>query len=704
MRRLLTLLSVWLAGATVARADSKNPTYVDDVLPVLKQHCINCHSDDKQRGGLNLANFDVTMQGGASGAVVTAGDPDKSRLYTLSAHKEEPVMPPSKQKIPEAQLEVLRLWIEQGARETSSSKVSVAAKPKMDLSLKTVSRGKPEGAPPMPAAGKLRLDPVVITKRAGAILSLSSSPWAPLIAVGGQKQILLYHAEHGDLLGVLPFEAGQIHSLKFSRNGKMLLAAGGRGGASGKAVLYNIETGEKVTEVGSAETDVILSADLSPDQSAIAVGTPTRMVRIYSTTDGSVIHAIKKHTDWVTSVEYSPDGVLVASADRNGGLFVWEAGTAREFHTLRGHTQMITEVSWRADSNLLVSGSLDGTIRLWEMENGRQVKQWAGHGGGVEGVRFGMDGRLTSTGRDRVTKLWDGNGGLQKQFEALPDVGLQATLTHDSSRVVAGDNSGSLRWYSAQQGTALISSQANPPSRADQLKALEAEAAAAQQAEAAATSQLQATQDAAQKKEAELAAAQAMVKAKEAEFAAAMQKRTTWAAQLAEAQAKLAKAKTDLEPLSAQLAAATMTWDAVQVSHPLVVERAKKLQEAASKAPQNSLLQTKAKAAQEELKASEAEYKQAEESLKQKQLAQKQASELVANLTAAVTKITAELAALDPMLPGLKAQAEAAQKQTAELAKQLEAARQDLAQHKAKQEQAAAQRQTIQDRLKRMKP
>ena len=47
-----------------------------------------------------------------------------------------------------------------------------------------------------------------------------------------------------------------------------------KGGASGRAVLYKVETGEKVLEVGNGETDAILAADLSADQTQIAVGGP----------------------------------------------------------------------------------------------------------------------------------------------------------------------------------------------------------------------------------------------------------------------------------------------------------------------------------------------------------------------------------------------------------------------------------------------
>ena len=125
--RFLAPAFALLVAASPASADPKNPTYDQDVLPVLRQHCVGCHGTDKQRGGLNVATFAAAMQGGSSGAVVTPGDPDKSRLYTLAAHKEEPKMPPKADKIPDAQLDVIRLWIEQGARENAASKAAIVS-------------------------------------------------------------------------------------------------------------------------------------------------------------------------------------------------------------------------------------------------------------------------------------------------------------------------------------------------------------------------------------------------------------------------------------------------------------------------------------------------------------------------------------------------------------------------------------------------
>jgi mono/diheme cytochrome c family protein len=204
----LFIAAVSWVSATGILADGKNPTYVDDVLPILKQSCVSCHGDDKQKGGLTLASFANMQQGGSSGAVVVAGNPDKSRLYLLMAHKDEPKMPPKADKPPDAQLNLVKLWIEQGARENAAGKLKAPVK-KAEIALKVSTRGKPDGPPPMPKDGMLSLDPSVRVRRAGAVTALAASPWAPLVAVGGPREILLYHADTGDLLGFLPFARGR---------------------------------------------------------------------------------------------------------------------------------------------------------------------------------------------------------------------------------------------------------------------------------------------------------------------------------------------------------------------------------------------------------------------------------------------------------------------------------------------------------------
>jgi Planctomycete cytochrome C/WD domain, G-beta repeat len=481
-------------------------TYEQHVLPVLREKCLACHGPDKKSGGLRLHTYTNLLEGSSSGPVVKPGDPDGSPLFLVTSHKQEPFMPPKSPKLLDASIDLLRQWIQAGAPENAGSKVVVANKPKIEIALNAAAKGKPDGPPPMPPA-KLNLEPVVKTARANAVTALAASPWAPLVAVGGQKQVLLYHADTLDLLGVLPFPEGTPHVLKFSRNGSLLLAGGGHDGKSGKVVVWSVVTGERAFTVGD-ELDAVLAADISADQTQIALGGPSKVVRVYSTRDGKLLHEIKKHTDWIYAIEYSPDGVLLATGDRNGGLFVWEAYTAREYFALRGHTAAVTDLSWRADANVLASASEDTTVRLWEMENGNQIKAWGAHGGGALSVNYARDGRLVTTGRDRVTKVWDGNGAQQRALDAFPDVGLRATFAHDGSRVIASDWTGQVRVWTAADGKPQGQLVSNPLGVAERLEIATKDVAAREAALKQLTAAAAASQAAAQKAATELAAAQ----------------------------------------------------------------------------------------------------------------------------------------------------------------------------------------------------
>ena len=469
----------WLVGAigfgsllsfqAQAQDAAKALTYKDDVLPVFNARCNSCHNPDKKKGGLVLDNYAGMMQGGSSGKIIEPGDADNSRLYLLTAHEEKPEMPPSSPKIPDDEIATIRKWIEGGALETSGSTAMVKAKPKVEFKLDPASIGKPQGEPAMPLT--LGTEPVVTSPRPNAITALTHSPWAPLAAVAGYKQVLLYNTQNQQLVGVLPFPEGIIEVLKFTLDGDLLLAGGGRGGQSGRVIVWDVKTGERLFEVGK-EYDTVLAADISPDRSLVALGGPSKTLRVYNSSDGELVYECKKHTEWVTAVSFSPDGVLLASGDRNGGLIAWEAPNGREFYDLRNHTAMITDVAWRLDSNVLASGSEDGSIRLWEMEKGTQIKTWAAHPGGLESVKFAKDGRLVSAGRDRLAKTWDQNGAQQKKTEPFPDVATRAVFNHDDTKIIVGDYTGRVQLHELAEGKQVGTLSANPLTVAVRLEQL----------------------------------------------------------------------------------------------------------------------------------------------------------------------------------------------------------------------------------------
>jgi WD40 repeat protein len=464
------LLALLLApGLAHAQAPKTPVTYRDHVLPVLRKHCLNCHNADKATSDLNVSTYQALMAGGASGDAVKPGSPDGSLLYKLAAHQAEPKMPPKAPKIPDADLAVIKSWIEAGAPETAVGAAKAASR-KVDFDPVAVSGGKPAGPSPMP--GKLPPVSLAKTERAHPVTAMAASPWAPLLAVAGHERVLLYHTDTLQLLGALPFPERIPYVLKFSRNGKWLLAAGGRGASSGKVVIWDVGTGNRVTEIGD-EADIVLAADVSPDHKLVALGGPGKLVKVFDTATGALKYKVKKHTDWVTAMEFSPDGQMLASGDRNGGAFVWEAATGGIVFTLGDHKDAVTSLSWRADSQMLASASEDGKVILWYAEDGFPTRSFTAQADGkatgprgklpgVESVSYSRGGLIATCGRDNSARIWKADGSQVAKLDGFADLPTRVAFAHDGERVFVGDFTGKVRVWAVKQNKPLGELTTNP--------------------------------------------------------------------------------------------------------------------------------------------------------------------------------------------------------------------------------------------------
>jgi WD40 repeat protein len=206
----------------------------------------------------------------------------------------------------------------------------------------------------------------------------------------------------------------------------------------------------------------VLAADIRPDQSQVALGGPSRIVKIWSTKTGELLHKIKKHTDWVTAIAFSPNGQMLATADRNGGISIWDPDSAQELFTLAGHKSAVTALSWRGDSKLLASSSEDGTVKLWEMDEGKQFKSWTPHGTGALSVSYAHDGNLVTCGRDNSITLWDGTGKKVRDLEKFCNLPLRSVFNFDGTRVFASDFDGQMAAWSVKDGKRIAKLDANP--------------------------------------------------------------------------------------------------------------------------------------------------------------------------------------------------------------------------------------------------
>jgi hypothetical protein len=471
LTRRCLILAAGLVATTASAQETEKLTYDDHIRPLLENKCFSCHNPDKKKGGLELTSYAGLMNGGSGGAVVDAGNPSGSRLWTCSAKKEEPFMPPEGAPLDAKDLTLLSKWIAGGLLQAKGSVAKASNKPKVDLSF-AGGAGKPAG--PVARPENVLLEPVVVTPRTSAVTAMAASPWTSLLAVAGQKQILLYDTDSHELAGILPYAEGYARSLKFSASGSLLIMGGGRGGKFGHAVVWDVKTGKRVTEVGK-EFDQIMSADITPDHRKIAFGTNSKKVKCFDVATGEELYVIAKHTEWITGADFSPDGILLATSDRNGNVYVWEADNGGEFYALGQHKGSVTDLAWRADSNVLASCSADGIITTWELKNGKQVASWGAHGGNVQSVSFLPDGRLLSGGADGTTAMWSIDGkrlehpqGLKQGDQVAKVVGL-----YDSKTFVSSNWLGEIRFFETATGRDLTQVSSNPPKLVDRLAVME---------------------------------------------------------------------------------------------------------------------------------------------------------------------------------------------------------------------------------------
>ena len=85
-----------------------------DVRPIFKEACFHCHGESGEReGGVDLRLVRLMKEGGESGPALVPGAVDRSLLWEKLADDE---MPKGEKKLSADRKDLIRRWIEQGAR------------------------------------------------------------------------------------------------------------------------------------------------------------------------------------------------------------------------------------------------------------------------------------------------------------------------------------------------------------------------------------------------------------------------------------------------------------------------------------------------------------------------------------------------------------------------------------------------------------
>lgn len=117
--RIRMVVGIVAFGCVPALADeavnpSASVTYEQDVRPILKAHCFQCHGEEgTPKAGLDVRLRRLIAAGGKSGAAIVPGKAEQSLIYQRVSKRE---MPPGEKKLSAEEIEVIGRWIAEGAK------------------------------------------------------------------------------------------------------------------------------------------------------------------------------------------------------------------------------------------------------------------------------------------------------------------------------------------------------------------------------------------------------------------------------------------------------------------------------------------------------------------------------------------------------------------------------------------------------------
>jgi mono/diheme cytochrome c family protein len=108
---------LFAAPAVAADKAGEVEFFETKVRPVLVEHCLSCHGEKKQSGGLRLDSKAAVLKGGENGPALVPGKASESLLVKAIRHDGELKMPPKGGKLPPAVVADVVKWIDTGAAD-----------------------------------------------------------------------------------------------------------------------------------------------------------------------------------------------------------------------------------------------------------------------------------------------------------------------------------------------------------------------------------------------------------------------------------------------------------------------------------------------------------------------------------------------------------------------------------------------------------
>ena len=419
MRRALLLFAI---AATSRAADA--PSFTKDIAPIFEANCAGCHATGVKMGKLDLDSYEGLLKGGSHGTVIVPGKSAESRLYLMIANQSKPAMPLSGKPLAAGEIEIIKSWIDAGAKPPAAGEASVAKKSAI-----------PDIAPRKPVHAQI-----------GA---LAYSPDGKLLALGTFREVRLADA-NGTTLATLPGEAEEVRSVAFSPDGTRLAAAGGLPAQKGEVKIWDVAARKLLTTI-NGHKDCIYAVAFSPDGKIIATSSYDKLIKLWDADTGAELRTLKDHIDAIYDLAFTPDGQRLISASADRAVKVWDVASGQRLYTMSEPIDALNTIAIDPTGKFVAAGGLDKTIRVWSLgpKSGTLVNTLIAHEDAILRLAYSPDGKLlVSTAADKTLKVFRASDLTEiKTYPKQPDWILSLRFAPDGKHFACGRYDGSLAFF-----------------------------------------------------------------------------------------------------------------------------------------------------------------------------------------------------------------------------------------------------------------